>query len=99
MIHVAGTNGKGSVCAFLEALFIKHGKKTASFTSPHVVKINERIKLCAKEISDERFASAAVKVRHAIETGITEGKKQPIIFEAVFLMAMVIFRKNNQTSV
>ena len=77
MIHVAGTNGKGSVCAFLEALLTQHGKKTASFTSPHVVKINERIKLCAKEISDERFASAAVKVRHAIETGITEGKNSP----------------------
>ena len=41
MIHVAGTNGKGSVCAFLEALLTQHGKKTASFTSPHVVKINE----------------------------------------------------------
>ena len=93
MIHVAGTNGKGSVCAFLEALLTQHGKKTASFTSPHVVKINERIKLCAKEISDERFASAAVKVRHAIETGITEGKNSPSFFEAVFLMAMVIFQE------
>ena len=93
MIHVAGTNGKGSVCAFLEALLNQHGKKTASFTSPHVVKINERIKLCAKEISDERFASAAVKVRHAIETGITEGKNSPSFFEAVFLMAMVIFQE------
>lgn len=60
---------------------------------PHVVKINERIKLCAKEISDERFASAAVKVRHAIETGITEGKNSPSFFEAVFLMAMVIFQE------
>ena len=93
MIHVAGTNGKGSVCAFLEALLTQHGKKTASFTSPHVVKINERIKLCAKEISDERFVSAAVKVRHAIETGITEGKNSPSFFEAVFLMAMVIFQE------
>ena len=93
MIHVAGTNGKGSVCAFLEALLTQHGKKTASFTSPHVVKINERIKLCAKEISDERFASTAVKVRHAIETGITEGKNSPSFFEAVFLMAMVIFQE------
>ena len=81
MIHVAGTNGKGSVCAFLEALLTQHGKKTASFTSPHVVKINERI------------TSAAVKVRHAIETGITEGKNSPSFFEAVFLMAMVIFQE------
>ena len=58
MIHVAGTNGKGSVCAFLEAVLTKHGKKTASFTSPHVVRINERIKMNGKEISDERFAAA-----------------------------------------
>lgn len=84
MIHVAGTNGKGSVCAFLEALLTQHGKKTASFTSPHVVKINERIKLCAKEISDERFASTAVKVRHAIETGITEGKNSPSFLRQYF---------------
>ena len=39
------------------------------------------------------FASAAVKVRHAIETGITEGKNSPSFFEAVFLMAMVIFQE------
>lgn len=93
MIHVAGTNGKGSVCAFLEAVLSKHGKKTASFTSPHVVRINERIKLNGKEISDERFASAAAKVRQVIETAIEEGKNSPSFFEAVFLMAMVIFQE------
>ena len=44
-VHVAGTNGKGSVCAFLEAVLQEHGKTTASFTSPHLVRVNERIRL------------------------------------------------------
>ena len=84
MIHVAGTEWKRIRLCILEALLTQHGKKTASFTSPHVVKINERIKLCAKEISDERFASAAVKVRYAIETGITEGKNSPSFLRQYF---------------
>lgn len=93
MIHVAGTNGKGSVCAFLEAILMKHGKFTASFTSPHVMKVNERIKLCGKDISDDQFASAAEKVRQVIETAIQEGKNSPSFFEAIFLMAMIIFKE------
>lgn len=93
MIHVAGTNGKGSVCAFLEAILTKHGKTTASFTSPHVMKINERIKLGGKDISDERFVSAVKKVRQAIEIGIKEEKRSPSFFEVMFLVAMVIFQE------
>ena len=93
MIHVAGTNGKGSVCAFLEAILKEHGMSTASFTSPHVVQVNERIKLNGKEIVDETFAAAASKVRQVIDTAIKEGKKSPSFFEAMFLMAMVIFQE------
>ena len=93
MIHVAGTNGKGSVCAFLEAILKEHGMSTASFTSPHVVQVNERIKLNGKEIVDETFAAAASKVRQVIDIAIKEGKKSPSFFEAMFLMAMVIFQE------
>lgn len=42
IIHVAGTNGKGSVCAYLQSILLQAGKKTAMFTSPHLVRINER---------------------------------------------------------
>lgn len=91
MIHVAGTNGKGSVCAFLEAVLKEHGMSTASFTSPHVVRVNERIKRNGKEIDDKTFAAAAAKVRQVIDAAMKEGKKSPSFFEAMFLMAMVIF--------
>ena len=42
IIHVAGTNGKGSVCAYIQAILMAEGKKTGFFTSPHLVSINER---------------------------------------------------------
>ena len=93
MVHVAGTNGKGSVCAFLEAILKEHGIFTASFTSPHLVRVNERIKLAGQEIDDETFAFAATKVRRVIENAIKEGKNSPSFFETMFLMAMVIFEK------
>jgi folylpolyglutamate synthase/dihydropteroate synthase len=52
IIHVAGTNGKGSVCAYLDAMLRAEGKSTGLFTSPHLVKMNERIVLNGKQISD-----------------------------------------------
>ena len=55
VIHVAGTNGKGSVCAYLQAVLQAEGKKTGFFTSPHLIKINERIQIDREEISDDTF--------------------------------------------
>ena len=54
VLHVAGTNGKGSVCAYLDGMLRSEGKRTGLFTSPHLVKINERIVLDGEEIPDER---------------------------------------------
>lgn len=56
VLHVAGTNGKGSVCAYLEAMLRSEGKRTGLFTSPHLVKINERIAVDGCQISDDTFA-------------------------------------------
>ncbi len=50
-VHVTGTNGKGSVCATLESILCEAGYKTGSFTSPHLVNITERIKICGQNIS------------------------------------------------
>ena len=52
IIHVAGTNGKGSVCAYLAGILGKAGKKTGLFTSPHLVRINERIVINGEEVTD-----------------------------------------------
>ena len=54
IIHIAGTNGKGSVCAYLDAMLRAEGKSTGLFTSPHLVKMNERIVLNGKQISWNR---------------------------------------------
>ena len=56
-IHVAGTNGKGSVCAILSSILTTAGKKTGLYTSPHIFKYTERIKINQKDISDEQFCN------------------------------------------
>ena len=52
-IHVAGTNGKGSTCAFVESMLLAAGYKVGKYISPNLVRVNERITLCKEEISDE----------------------------------------------
>lgn len=54
-VHIAGTNAKGSVAAFLSSIFAKSGLKTGLYTSPHLVRVNERIKINGKDISDEKL--------------------------------------------
>ena len=61
-IHVAGTNGKGSVCAIIEAVLREAGKKTGLFTSPHLFKYTERIKINGVDISDEDFARLVFEI-------------------------------------
>lgn len=92
-VHVAGTNGKGSVCAFLEEILKEYGMKTASFTSPHLVRVNERIKLNGNDVSDEKFKEACVKVRDCVENAKQKGIAQPSFFEMLFLMALCIMEK------
>ena len=58
VIHIAGTNGKGSTCAFLNGILLQNGNKVGMFTSPHLVKINERIKVDGVDVSDEEFLTA-----------------------------------------
>ena len=56
ILHVAGTNGKGSVCAFLESMLRHAGYRTGLYTSPHLVRINERFMIDRKNVDDEAFA-------------------------------------------
>ena len=66
IIHVAGTNGKGSVCAFLSSMLVEAGKRTGLFTSPHLVKINERFQVNHVEATDEEFLDAFLKVMETV---------------------------------
>ena len=88
-IHVAGTNGKGSLCAQLSAASSANGLKTGLFTSPHLVAVEERIRIDGVPIESHYFDEALTKVRVASEANPSIS---PTFFETTFLVAMVIFR-------
>lgn len=91
VIHVAGTNGKGSTCAFLTSIFREAGYSCGLFTSPHLVEINERFQINEKNIDDQSFLSAFKKVKALADELVAEGNYHPTYFEMLFLMGMVIF--------
>ena len=92
-IQVAGTNGKGSVCAFLNAICLSAGIKTGLYTSPHLVSITERISINGEEIKKARFAGIASAVRHISESLVAEGllTTVPTYFEQVTAIALIAF--------
>lgn len=91
VIHVAGTNGKGSTCAFLTSIFREAGYSCGLFTSPHLVVINERFQINEKNIDNQAFMSAFEKVKALADELVAEGSYHPTYFELLFLMGMVIF--------
>ncbi len=88
-IHVAGTNGKGSVCAMLDAILRAAGLRTGLFTSPHLEKYNERMKVDGKDISDKEFAEVISKVRTAANTL----DESPSEFEVLTAAGLQWFKK------
>jgi dihydrofolate synthase/folylpolyglutamate synthase len=85
-IHVAGTNGKGSVASFLAAILKASGYKVGLYTSPHLVRFNERISVNDQQISDENVVSAYRAV-----TDIHCGDREPTFFEYTTAMALYEF--------
>src|SRR6201991_3063463 len=81
--HIAGTNGKGSTAAFLEAILRDAGFRTGLNTSPHLERINERIRVSGEEVSDEVFAETFTRFREVIEELLAAGKLRahPTYFE------------------
>src|SRR6516162_2588858 len=65
-VHIAGTNGKGSTAAFLEAILRDAGFRTGLNTSPHLERINERFRINGRELSDEVFAETFTRVQKVI---------------------------------
>ena len=86
-IHVAGTNGKGSVCAFLRAALEAAGHDVHVYTSPHLVRFNERIRLAGKLVADAELAFLLKEVREASD-GI-----EPSFFEASTAAAFIAFAR------
>jgi len=91
--HVAGTNGKGSTAAMLESILRTSGLRTGLYTSPHLERINERIRVNGGDIADQTFASAWTRVRASIESLMAAGKlgAHPTFFECITAMAFLIF--------
>ena len=95
VVHIAGTNGKGSVCSYLQALLLAEGKRTGLFTSPHLVRLTERIQICGQEIDEESFLQGFEEVMRTVDEMKRDGIAHPTFFEFLFGMAMVIFREKN----
>ncbi len=91
VIHVAGTNGKGSVCSYLDAMLRAEGKTVGMFTSPHLVKLNERIVIDGEECSDEQFLSVFEQVLDVVRVMEADGLFHPTFFEFLFGMAVTAF--------
>jgi dihydrofolate synthase/folylpolyglutamate synthase len=91
--HIAGTNGKGSTAAFLESVLRRSGFRTGLNTSPHLEKINERIRVDGEEISDQAFAEAFTRIQALNEELLAAGKLRahPTYFECVTAMAFEYF--------
>ena len=94
-VHVAGTNGKGSTAAFLEKILRGAGFRTGLNTSPHLERINERIRISGEEIADERFAEIFTRIHAVIEELLAEGKLRahPTYFECVTALAFEAFAR------
>jgi len=94
--HIAGTNGKGSTAAMLESILRAAGLPTGLYTSPHLERINERIRINGEDISDERFAAAWTRVHASIESLLATGKlaAHPTYFECVTALAFVAFAES-----
>jgi len=93
--HIAGTNGKGSTAAFLESILRHAGFRTGLNTSPHLEKINERIRINGEEISDKAFAETFSHIHELIEVLLAAGKlhAHPTYFECITAMAFESFAR------
>ena len=90
-VHVAGTNGKGSTCAFTASILAEAGFKTGLFTSPYVETFHERIRVNGRNISDEDLTATTLRVRECAEAMEAEGGEHPTEFELMTAVALVHF--------
>jgi len=96
-IHVAGTNGKGSVSAMLAQVMREHGLKTGLYTSPHLVRVEERIRVDGREIAPKRFQELLAGLKSVIDRLMAEGRLayHPTYFEVVTALAFLEFAERD----
>ncbi|HEX4167988.1 MAG TPA: folylpolyglutamate synthase/dihydrofolate synthase family protein [Bryobacteraceae bacterium] len=100
-VHIAGTNGKGSTCAFLSSIFKQAGLRTGLYTSPHLIEPTERIKIDGEPVTAEEFTTAFYTVHKIAEQLVNDGRlsNHPSYFETVTAMALLIFRERAELTV
>ncbi len=100
-IHVAGTNGKGSICAMVERVLRTAGRHTGIYTSPHLVEPTERIRIGGRAATVEEFTAAFNEVHETAGRLIAGGRidAHPSYFETITAMAYLLFRQNGVESV
>lgn len=91
IIHIAGTNGKGSAGAFLETILRKAGYKTGRYISPAVMDYLEKIQYCGRNITEKEYADAVSKVKKAADEIVAEGFPHPTVFELETAAAFCFF--------
>ena len=96
-VQVAGTNGKGSVCAFVEAICASAGIHVGVTTSPHLISITERVRINGEQIGEMLFAELASRVRKTAEILVQSGELEtvPTYFEQVTAVALLAFAEAN----
>lgn len=91
VIHIAGTNGKGSVSAYIDSILRQAGYTTALFTSPHLIKLNERFRINFEMCSDEELTGVWCQVKEFMKVGENQGLQPLTFFEILFFMGMLLF--------
>ncbi|MBN2374357.1 bifunctional folylpolyglutamate synthase/dihydrofolate synthase [bacterium] len=94
VIHIAGTNGKGSTSAMVTAILKAAGYKTGLYTSPHLIRLSERIQIDGRPISEDELIKGAEKIQDVIQ-GLVFNDSHPTYFEALTCMAFSLFSKQD----
>ena len=90
-VHIAGTNGKGSVTQMMDAVFRTAGIRSGRYLSPHLITYTERMSVEGHDISEEEFAVLLTRVRTAADAMVAEGHEHPTQFEALTALAFLYF--------
>ena len=93
VIHVAGTNGKGSVCAMLASVLRQSGYRVGLYTSPHLIEYTERIQIDGQSIAREDWLSIGLEVKEVAEQIAAAGGNHATFFELITAIAFVYFAR------
>ena len=92
-IHIAGTNGKGSTTSFMVQMLMEAGYKVGEFTSPYLVRFNERIQINGEDISNEDFGRLTEQVKIKTEEMVKDGLPHPTVFELITAVMFLYFNE------